>query len=228
MSIIDNYTRIEQEIQKIASSAGRDHEQIKIVAVSKTFPANIVQEAIDSGIMLLGENKIQEAKGKIQELNGKFSLHLVGHLQSNKAKDAVNLFDVIHSIDKLSTAEKVNNEAQKIGKIQKILIQVNTSGEETKSGVESEEAIDLCKEIMELCSIEVLGLMTIGPLTNDEHSIRGSFKMLKSLLDKINSKLEVKMRELSMGMSSDYAIAIEEGATMVRIGSVIFGQRNYS
>ncbi len=228
MSIIDNYNKIKSHIREIAASTGREHEKIKIVAVSKIFPAATVQKAIDSGIWLFGENKVQEAKGKIQELNGEFSFHLVGHLQSNKAKDAVKLFDVIHSIDKVSTAERVNSEAKKISKIQKILIQVNTSGEETKSGVDPEEVFDLCSNIIGLDNIEVLGLMTIGPFTDDEQSIRKSFKILKNLLDDINSKLGFNLQELSMGMSSDYPIAIEEGATMVRVGSAIFGQRNYS
>ena len=170
--IIENYNRIIEEIKRIASTAGQNYEQIKIVAVSKTFSANIVQEAINSGIEIFGENRIQEAKSKIQQLQGNFLFHLVGHLQSNKANDAVKLFDVIHSIDKLSTASKVNNEAKKIGKIQKILLQINTTGEDTKSGVEPEGIFDLCKDVMALENIKILGLMTIGPLTPQKTKIR--------------------------------------------------------
>ncbi len=226
MGIIDNYKQIKEDIEKIAASAGRN-EEIKIVAVSKTFPASMVQEAIDSGINLIGENKVQEAKGKAAELKGSFSLHLVGHLQSNKARDAVRLFDLIHSLDKSGTAERVNEEAGRINKIQKILVQVNTSGEETKSGAEPADTAKLCSEILKLKNIELLGLMTIGPLTDDAARIGKSFGMLRDLLAEINTKLGISMRELSMGMTSDYAIAVREGATMVRIGSAIFGNRNY-
>ena len=228
MGIIDNYKKIKEDIQKIAASAGRGNNDIKIVAVSKTFPAAAVQEAIDSGITLIGENKVQEAKNKAAELKGDFSLHLVGHLQSNKTRDAVRIFDLIHSLDKLGTAEKIDDEAAKINKIQKILVQVNTSEEETKSGIEPADAISLCSEILKLKNIELLGLMTIGPLTDDADDIRKSFKMLNELLTEINMNLGINLRELSMGMTSDYSIAVTEGATIVRIGSAIFGNRNYS
>jgi hypothetical protein len=227
MGIIDNYKKIKDDIKKIAASAGRGNEEIKIVAVGKTFSAAVLQEAIDSGISLIGENKLQEAGSKARELRGNFSLHLVGHLQSNKAKNAVRLFDLIHSIDKLSTAQKLDDEAGKINKIQKILIQINTTGEETKYGIEPDEAINLCPEIMKLKNIEFMGLMTIGPLTDDINSIHKSFKTLRELLVLINSTLGINLRELSMGMTSDYPVAVEEGATIVRIGAAIFGNRNY-
>lgn len=228
MSIIDNYKRIRADVRRIATSVGRDPDQIKIVAVSKTFPASTIRDAIDAGLRLFGESRVQEARSKIEELKGEYLFHLVGHLQSNKAKDAIQLFDVIHSIDKLSTAIKVDSEASKINKIQKILIQVNTTGERTKSGVRPDELIGLCRDIMELKNIEILGLMTIGPFTEDKENIRRSFRMLKDFLEEIASSLGIKITELSMGMSSDYPIAIEEGATMLRIGSAIFGERDYS
>ena len=228
MGIIDNYKKIKEDIQKSAVSAGRGNEDIKIVAIGKTFPAAVIQEAVDSGITVFGENKVQEAKNKAAELKGDFSLHLVGHLQSNKARDAVRLFDLIHSLDKVGTAEKIDDEAGRINKIQKILVQVNTSGEETKSGVEPADAINLCSEILKLKNTRLLGLMTIGPLTDNPEKIRKSFRRLKELLEEINSKLGISLRELSMGMSSDYSIAVAEGATIVRIGSAIFGNRNYS
>lgn len=226
MSTIDNYRKIHDEINNIALSIGRNPEQIQIIAVSKTFPSNIIQEAINSGIRIFGENKVQEAKTKSRELTGDFVLHLVGHLQSNKAKDAVGLFEVIHSIDKISTAQKVNFEAEKINKIQKILVQVNTSGEDTKNGVTPDSAAGLCREIKALKNMELEGLMTIGPLTENKNETRRSFRELKNLLTIINTESGLNMKELSMGMSSDYTIALEEGATMLRIGSAIFGQRN--
>lgn len=225
MSTIDNYRKIRDEINKTALSIGRNPDQIQIIAVSKTFPAEVMQDAINSGIRIFGENKVQEAKTKSPVLAGDFRLHLVGHLQSNKAKDAVGLFDVIHSIDKTGTAQKVNLEAEKINKIQKILVQVNTSGEESKSGVHPDSAADLCGEIKILKNVELLGLMTIGPLTENINETRKSFASLKKLLSAINAVCGLDMKELSMGMSSDYIIAVEEGATILRIGSAIFGQR---
>ena len=228
MSINEKYRKLCDEIKRISASAGRNADTIKIVAVSKTFPSHTIQEAIDQGLYLFGENKVQEAKQKIPELRGSFSFHLVGHLQSNKARDAVKLFDLIHSIDKTSTANKLDFEAKKINKVQKILVQVNTSGEDTKSGIEPEDTIELFKEILILQNISILGLMTIGPLTEDKNRIRESFKILKNILAEVNKELGININELSMGMSSDYPIAIEEGATMLRIGSAIFGERNYS
>jgi len=227
MSIIDNYNKIKEEIKNCAISSGRDPEDIKIISVSKTLPPIIIQEAIDSGISLFGENKIQEAKSKIPELKGDFIFQFIGHLQSNKVRDAVMLFDTIHSLDKLSTCYKVDKEAEKINKIQKILIQVNTSGEKTKNGIQPEEVLVLCEKILLLKNIDLLGFMTIGPLSDNSNSIRNSFKLLRKSLEEINTKLQINIKELSMGMSSDYKIAVEEGATFVRIGSAIFGDRSY-
>jgi PLP dependent protein len=226
MSYREKVDSIRAEIDAIARSFGRDGRDVSIVAVSKTFSADTVQKAINEGIRVFGENRIQEAKAKIPGLHGEFSFHLVGHLQSNKARDAVGLFDMIHSIDKPSTALVVDTEAGRINKVQKILVQVNTSGEESKSGTGVDEALDLCRGILGLKNLELLGLMTIGPLTGDEVRVRTSFRELAELLKTINAELGTSMRELSMGMSSDYRIAVEEGATMVRIGSAIFGTRD--
>ncbi|MCX8124142.1 MAG: YggS family pyridoxal phosphate-dependent enzyme [Spirochaetes bacterium] len=225
MSIIDNYNRIIAEIKRIAQKAGRNPDDIVLIAVSKTFPAEIIQQAIDNGITLFGENRVQEAKAKIPQLKGTFTFHLVGHLQSNKAKDAVKLFDCIHSIDKLSTAIEVDKEAKKINKIQNILIEVNTSGEQSKFGIEPAKTLELCKGILELHNVNCLGLMTVGPLTDNRNKIREAFKTLRLLKEEINNTLGITLKELSMGMSGDFDIAIEEGATMLRIGTAIFGQR---
>lgn len=222
----DAYESVIAEIKAAAQRAGRNPDEVKIIAVSKTVAADVLQRAIDAGIALFGENRVQEAAGKIPKLHGSFLFHLVGHLQSNKARDAVRLFDLIHSIDKASTAQKVDAEAAKIGKKQKILIQVNTSGEATKSGAAPEEAHSLCREVLQCRNLELCGLMTIGPLTDDEILVRQSFRMLKDLRDSINRSLGITMKELSMGMSSDFTIAVEEGATMVRIGTRIFGARD--
>ncbi|HOO72580.1 MAG TPA: YggS family pyridoxal phosphate-dependent enzyme [Spirochaetota bacterium] len=227
MSVIENYRSLEKEISRIANSSG-SRGDVTIIAVSKTFPPEVVQQAIDAGISLFGENKVQEAKKKIPVLRGNFCFHMIGHLQSNKAKDAVRLFDLIHSIDKIETAQAVNIEAHKIEKKQKILIQVNTSGEESKSGVTPERAPQLVEEILKLDNVELLGLMAMAPFTDNRDVIRNVFIKTRELMKQINSGLGTELRELSMGMSSDYDIAVEEGATMVRIGAALFGERRYS
>jgi PLP dependent protein len=226
MSIIDNYTRIEKEIATIAAASGRNPGGIRIIAVSKTFDESAVQEAIDAGIRVFGENKVQEAKRKIPSLRGDFTFHMVGHLQSNKARDAVLLFDLIHSIDKIETAEAVDREAGRTGKRQKVLIQVNTSGEESKSGIAPDSARDLAARVMDLENLDLRGFMTMAPFTDDEGAIRDTFRAAKRLLEEVNGSQGFALAELSMGMSSDYRIAVEEGATLVRIGTALFGHRN--
>lgn len=226
MGIIENYERVKREVEEAALSCGRDPSRIRIVAVSKSFDVGVVQKAIDGGMRLFGENRVQEAKQKIPALKGDFVFHMVGHLQSNKARDAVRLFDLIHSIDKLSTAKAVADEAARAGKRQKVLIQVNTSGEDTKSGVAPEQAIDLARGVSEMPALELLGVMTIGPLTDDEAEIRKSFIMARTIMEDINQNLGLSLTELSMGMSGDFRIAVEEGATLLRIGTAIFGERD--
>jgi PLP dependent protein len=226
MGIIDNYIRIRDEIDRTAASIGRNPGDIRIIAVSKTFDEAVIQEAIDAGIKIFGENKVQEAKRKIPQLTGDFAFHMVGHLQSNKAHDAVMLFDLIHSIDRIDTAVKVDREAGQAGKMQKVLVQVNASREESKSGISPESLPELAGRIRELEHLELLGLMTMAPFTDDEGPVRGAFREARRLLDDINRSMGLDLRELSMGMSSDYRIAVEEGATLVRIGTAIFGNRN--
>ena len=225
MAVIDNYNRVRERVTAAADSAGRDADSVRIIAVSKTFPPEIMQEALNAGITEFGENKIQEAKNKIPRLRGNASFHMIGHLQSNKAKEAVNFFDVIHSIDKYGTAEKVSGEAEKINKIQKILIQVNTSQEDSKSGVDPDDVIQLAEKIRGLKNLELLGLMTMAPFTEDRDIIRSCFRMTADLLNRINKEGGTPLKELSMGMSHDFEIAVEEGATIVRIGGLIFGER---
>ncbi len=226
MSIITNYSNILKNINETAKTCNRDPKTITLLPVSKTFPAEAMIELINEGIEIFGENKVQEAKIKKQILEKKCSLHLIGHLQSNKVRDAVGLFDMIHSIDKFSTAKDVDKEAGKISKIQKILVEVNTSGEGSKFGVNPDNAEDLCKEILTLENIKLQGLMTIGPLTDDRDQIRKSFRLLNEIKN-IIAKTAPDFNILSMGMSSDYDIAIEEGATIIRVGSAIFGKRDY-
>ncbi len=227
MNFHENYKSIIDSINERALKCSRDPHSIKVVAISKTFSAETVQGAISSGIKLFGENKIQEAKNKIPLLKGDFDFHMVGHLQSNKSKDAVKLFSLIHSIDSLSTAEKLNREAENSAKIQNILIQINSSGEGTKSGISPDQAVDLAGSIIELKNLNLKGIMTIGPLTDNISDIIKSFSLTAKTMGRINMELSINLTEISMGMSDDYLIAIEEGSTLVRIGSAIFGGRSY-
>jgi pyridoxal phosphate enzyme (YggS family) len=227
MTIIDNYNRIKDIINETAIKCSRNPADIQILTVSKTFSAPIIQEAINSGIKFFGESKIQEAGEKSQILTGNFELHMIGHLQSNKVREAVNLFEVIHSIDKISTASKLNNEAEKLGKIQRILLQLKTTDELTKYGAPSDEIISLAETVSSMKNLKLDGLMTIGPNTSDNVLIQKSFIETAKTLDIINNRLKLNLTELSMGMSGDFTIAIKEGATIVRIGTAIFGGRNY-
>jgi pyridoxal phosphate enzyme (YggS family) len=227
MSILDNYNRIKDSVKETATKFAREPECIKIIAVSKTFNVEIIQEAINSGIQLLGENKVQEAKNKASLLTGDYKFHMIGHLQSNKCRDAVLLFDLIHSIDKLSTAEKLNTEALKIKKIQKILLQIKTTNEITQSGVSINELFPLVESVLNMKHLKIEGLMNIGPNINDLKKVRQSFVETAKTLEIINTKFNLKLRELSMGMSGDYITAIQEGATLIRIGTAIFGKRSY-
>ncbi len=228
MSILENFKTVRERVENAAKKTGRRGDSVTIIAVSKTFPAETVQEAINGGITLFGENKIQEAKKKIPLLQGEAFFHMIGHLQSNKAKDAVRLFDLIHSIDKFSTARKIDSEAAAIDKKQKILIQVNTSGEDAKSGTSPELLADLLGEVLTLTNVTVEGLMTMAPFTGDERLIRNCFALTRELLVDMNRQFSIAMKELSMGMSGDFETAVEEGATMVRVGSMIFGERTYT
>jgi hypothetical protein len=201
---------------------------IRLVAVSKTIPAEVVRDAIEAGILELGENYIQEAKEKINALAAfPVTWHFIGHLQSNKAKYAVRLFDLIHSVDSLKLAQVLNKYAKKIDKIQAILIQVNVAKEVSKSGVYVEDTLQLLKEVSRLENIAVKGLMTMPPFFNAPEKARPYFTALRELRDQIKMEAisNISMDELSMGMTGDFETAIEEGATIVRIGTAIFGDR---
>jgi len=228
MTLIDNYNKIKEKIIETALQCGRNPENIKIIAVSKTFESALIQEALNNGIRIFGENKVQEASTKFFSINGNFELHMIGNLQTNKIRDALNLFEVIHSIDKLPTAEKLNSEAKKKGKVQRIFLQLKTSDEITKHGADSNEIISLAENIIMMENLKLEGLMSIGPNTTDNNLIQKSFIETAKMLDTINKILKLNLNELSMGMSGDYTIAIQEGATILRIGSAIFGNRKYN
>jgi len=222
-------------IRRTAEESGRNPESVRLVAVSKTVPAETVRQAIEAGITILGESYIQEARSKISALPlppDPISWHFIGHLQTNKARDAVRLFDLIHSVDSFKLALALNREAEKINKIQSILVQVNIAAEPSKSGITTQEVQNLIVEITTLSSVKVIGLMTIPPYFDNPEKAHPFFDELRSLRDRIQKNLnaeltpDLSLDELSMGMSGDFEAAIAAGATLVRIGTAIFGERN--
>ena len=226
--IADNIKSLRDRIAERCIKVNRNPEEIKIIAVSKNFGVNEILETLEEGIHDFGENKAQELETKFANLGNKVTWHFVGHLQRNKVRFTVDSADYIHSVDSLRIAMDINKRAEQINKVQKILLQVKTSNEETKSGISDEsEIIDIAHNCMEFKNTELTGLMTIAPFTNDQNLIRKSFKYLSNLKANLNSN-GILFNELSMGMTDDFEIAIEEGATMLRIGTAIFGERDYS
>jgi pyridoxal phosphate enzyme (YggS family) len=226
--IAENLAVLRQKIEETCRRSGRNPEEVKLIAVSKYFGVDVIIEAKNCGLTDFGENRAQELTLKYEKLGDSVVWHMIGTLQKNKVKYAVNSAELIHSVDSIELVEEINKRAEKVRKIQKILLEVKTSEEETKSGLETEnEILSLVKRCSELDNIELKGLMTMAPLTEDANIIRKSFRDLRNLKDQINNK-GYNLTELSMGMTSDFEIAIEEGATMIRIGSAIFGDRDYS
>ena len=226
--MVKRIQNIIKRIQEAADRCGRDPSTVRLVAVSKTIPVDKVKEAIDAGVTVLGENYIQEAREKFNRLaTFPVSWHFIGHLQSNKAKYAVRLFDLIHSVDSLKLARELNKHAQKNAKIQNILIQINISKESSKSGADAANVLDLIDQVCHLENLSVKGLMTMPPFFNDPEKARPYFSALRNLRDRIRQEAppEITLDELSMGMTGDFEVAIEEGATLVRIGTAIFGER---
>lgn len=227
--ITENIKQIREKIKRKCADSGRNPEEIKLIAVSKNFGPDDIEKVFTEGIIDFGENKAQELSYKFDVLGNKINWHFIGHLQKNKVKLAVNSAEYIHSVDSLSLAAEINKRAEQAGKIQKILLQVKTSEEETKSGFETlDELINTAEGCKNFNSIELSGLMTIAPFTDNVEEIRKSFRYLRKLRDDFEKSGLKNIKELSMGMTSDFEIAIEEGATMLRIGSAIFGQRDYS
>jgi len=218
---------VKDRINKAALKCSRNPESIHLVAVSKTIPTNRVREAIEAGVTTLGENYVQEARNKFNVLGTyPVSWHFIGHLQSNKAKYAVRLFDLIHSVDTVKLARELNKQAKKVNKIQDVLIQINISKESSKSGSGIENAANLIKDIVLFKNLSVNGLMAMPPFFNNPEKARPYFIALRNLRDQIQKALTgVVLNELSMGMTGDFEVAIEEGATLVRIGTAIFGER---
>jgi PLP dependent protein len=226
--LIKRLQNVKNRIETAARGCGRNPETIRLVAVSKTVPTNRVRQAIEAGATILGENYVQEARTKFNDLaTYPVSWHFIGHLQSNKAKYAVRLFDLIHSVDTLKLARELDKQSHKINKIQEVLIQVNISEEASKSGVNVKDTYNLLKDISLLENLSVKGLMTMPPYFNAPEKVRPYFAALRGLRDRLEQKglLNMSLSELSMGMTGDFEVAIQEGATLVRIGTAIFGKR---
>jgi pyridoxal phosphate enzyme (YggS family) len=222
--IARNLEEVRKRLEAAARRAGRDPAAVKLVAVSKTVDVGRIQEAAAAGQKIFGENYLQEAREKIAALGPGVTWHLVGHLQTNKAKAAVELFHLILSVDRLHLAQALEKAAAQMGKVQEILIQVNLAGEESKSGATPEATPELLREIARLPHLRVLGLMTMPPFLDPE-AVRPYFRALRELRDRLRQLDLGPLPELSMGMSGDYEVAVEEGATLVRVGTAIFGKR---
>lgn len=220
-----NIGGLESRIAEAAVKAGRARKEITLVAVAKTFGQEITRAAVDFGLTDIGESRIQEAIPKIKELGPICRWHMIGHVQTNKAARAVEFFDMIQSVDSLKLAEEINRRAGEIGKKIDCLVEINSSGEESKYGFTFDAALDAVKKIDKLEFICVRGLMTIGPWTSDKEQIRNAFRETKELFDRGRELTGQRFDTLSMGMSSDFEIAIEEGSTMIRVGTAIFGER---
>lgn len=223
-STADNIKRVLDRIREAEKRYGREVGDVTLVAITKTRSADVIAEAVRAGLFDIGENRVQEAEQKFSEVDIDFKRHLVGHLQTNKVKKALEIFDVIHSIDSLKLASKIAS----LGANEKeLLLEVNSSEEESKFGVTPDAAIEMLEEITETTGLTINGLMTVGPMSDDENVIRSAFKKLKSLFDRAASSniRGVNMNYLSMGMTNDFEIAIEEGSNMVRIGRALFGER---
>ena len=227
--VAENYRYVLKKVEEACARSGRDPKDVTLIAVSKTKPIEMIEEAMEAGARVFGENKVQELCDKYEQLPKDLHWHLIGHLQRNKVKYIVDKAELIHSVDSLKLAEEISKEALKKNVEVNILIEVNVAEEESKFGVSVEETLALVEEIAKLPGIHIQGLMTIAPYTTDPEENRPVFRTLKKLAVDIKKKNidNVCMVVLSMGMTGDYQVAVEEGATLVRVGTGIFGERNY-
>lgn len=228
--VVDNYNKIKEEVIQTAVKAGRNPEDVTLIAVSKTKPLADIEELIRIGVLDFGENKVQELCDKYENVSKPVRFHQIGHLQTNKVKYVVDKAYMIHSLDSLKLAKEIEKEAAKKNVIAQVLIEVNVAEEDSKFGLKLQEVIPFLKEIKDFSHIHVNGLMTIAPFVDNPEDNRKYFRALKQLsLDIICENIDnIDMNVLSMGMTNDFKVAIEEGATMVRVGTAIFGQRNYN
>lgn len=226
-AIRDRLLRVRDRIARAAERSGRNAEDVSLIAVSKTFDPPTIQQAVDAGARDLGENRIQEALTKVGQINGGVRWHLIGHLQSNKARQAIETFEVIHTIDSVQLAERLNRIAGELNRRPDVLIQVDLAHEPTKSGADERELPGIMETLDAADHLNFRGLMTLPPFFETSEQTRPFFRRLRELIESLNRNRESgrQLTELSMGMSHDFEVAIEEGATMVRVGTAIFGSR---
>lgn len=228
-SIKNNISAIKEEIKQACLKAGRSPEEITIIAVTKTIDVERINYAVDCGLSNLGENKVQEIMDKYDTVAKGVKWNLIGHLQTNKVKYIIDKVELIHSVDSVKLAEEISRRAEKNNLIKDVLVQINVAMEETKFGINIEDAVDFVKSASVFKNIRIKGLMTIAPNYEDVEKVRPVFRQLKKKFDEL-AQMNIpntEMKYLSMGMSNDYSIAIEEGANMIRVGTAIFGKRNY-
>jgi PLP dependent protein len=225
-SIAENLERVREQIAEAAAKVGRAAGEIELVAIAKTHPAGKVREAIEAGQTLFGESRVQEARAKIPELPSNLRWHFVGHLQKNKIRHALPLFEMIHSVDSLGLAQDINRIAEEDRMHPRVLLEVNVAGEGSKFGFKSETLRAEMESLLALSGLSILGLMTIPPLAEEAEASRKYFVQLRELRDRLQAEFRVDLAQLSMGMTQDFPVAIEEGATLVRVGTAIFGERS--
>ena len=224
-NVAENLTQVQQRIAAACKRAERSPEEVQLVAVGKKFTADVIREASDAGLTHFGENRVQEAKAKIPDCPGHLRWHFIGNLQTNKCRDAVALFDMLHAVDSLHLAEELNKRCEQAAKVMPVLLEVNVSGEGSKHGFTSETAVNAMEAFFDFPQLELHGLMTMAPYSRQPESSRPYFQKLCEVKAACEDKLGAPLPELSMGMSGDYEIAIEEGATLIRLGTTLFGPR---
>jgi PLP dependent protein len=225
-SIAENLARVREQIAQAAAKSGRSADDVELVAISKTHDAEKVREAIEAGQTLFGESRVQEARVKIPDLPSNLRWHFVGHLQKNKIRHALQLFELIHSVDSLALAQDTNRIAEEDGLHPRVLLEVNVAGEGSKFGFKSQQLRAEMEPLLALPRLSILGLMTIPPIAGEAEASRKYFVQLRELRDQLQIQFHVDLAQLSMGMTQDYAVAVEEGATLVRVGTAIFGERS--
>jgi pyridoxal phosphate enzyme (YggS family) len=224
--IAENLDRVREQIAQAAAKTGRAADEIELVAITKTHPAAKVREAVEVGQTLFGESRVQEARAKIPELPSHLRWHFVGHLQKNKIRHALPLFELFHSVDSLALGQEMNRIANEEGMHPRVLLEVNVAGEGSKFGFSPDKLRDQMEELLALPRLSILGLMTIPPLVEEAEASRKYFLQLRELRDRLQTEFRVDLAQLSMGMTQDFPIAVEEGATLVRVGTAIFGERS--
>jgi PLP dependent protein len=224
-SIAENLERVREQIAQGAAKVGRDVDEIELVAITKMHPAQKVRQAIEAGQILFGESRVQEARAKIPELPSHLRWHFVGHLQKNKIRHALPLFEMIHSVDSLALAQEMNRIAQDEGFHPRVLLEVNVAGEGSKFGFAADKLREQIEALLALPRLSILGLMCLPPIAKEAEASRKYFVQLRELRDRLQTEFHVDLSQLSMGMTQDYAVAVEEGATLVRVGTAIFGER---